>query len=339
MNRDYSYDYLRAFSAIMIVLCHLCQGFGISSELGYYLGGTYVDVFLLLSAYLLGLRYRDKIRENPIGFLRKRTSRLIPTYYTYLSIAIVLIGIVCGIYSLTWKQIVGHYMFLNWFWVSSRIFESPLPQLGHLWFMSAILMGYVLVTLYALALRNSRIARTNGFWILFLVIAACISSLLTSKIRMMVYPCTASFFFILIFYKGKGIMDYLRRMPAFMMISLLVICNWGGVMYYLLGGYDYPLFIFWINLINAFLWIGASPIIFKRNSTPFVVKFISTISFEIYLIHHPFCLGYFSLIRFMPVWMAIPSVLILSIVLGYGLNKISSSVSNLFCKQKNKVLD
>ncbi|MCM1138933.1 MAG: acyltransferase family protein [Muribaculum sp.] len=228
MNRDYSYDYLRAFAAIMIVLCHICQGFGLSAELGYYLGGTYVDVFLLLSAYLLGVKYRDKIGDNPVGFLRKRTSRLIPTYYIYLAIVILLSLILFGGNAFTWKQTVGHFLFLNWFWYDARIFESPLPQLGHLWFMSAILMGYVCVALYGMIIKKSRLIRSNGFWIVFLISAACISSLLTSKIRMMVYPCTASFLFILIFYKGKEIMIYIRKMPAPIMISLLIISNLGG---------------------------------------------------------------------------------------------------------------
>lgn len=126
-NRDYSYDWLRAFSAIMIVLCHICQGFGINTSLGYYLGGTYVSVFLILSAYLLGEHHRERIANAPWRFLKTRMNRLVPTYYTYLTVTFIIIG-TCGLGHLTLKQTVGHYMFLNWFIPSTRIYQSPLPQ-------------------------------------------------------------------------------------------------------------------------------------------------------------------------------------------------------------------
>lgn len=101
-SRDYSYDWLRAFSAIMIVLCHICQGFGISTSLGYYLGGTYVCVFLLLSAYLLGEHHRERISATPWLFLKSRMKRLCTTYYTYLTLLFIVIGL-CGLGHLALK--------------------------------------------------------------------------------------------------------------------------------------------------------------------------------------------------------------------------------------------
>lgn len=228
MTRDYSYDFLRAFAAIMIVLCHICQGFGLSAELGYYLGGTYVDVFLLLSAYLLGLSSRDRIADNPGNFMMKRSSRLIPTYYTFLTITFIVILLFIGWDSLSLKQILGHYLFLNWFWPTSRIFEAPLPQIGHLWFMSCILFGYLSVVVWSVAAKKITILNTDKAWGAYVLIWTIISTLITMKIRFAVYPCTVMLGFMLLFFRGKEIMAYIRRINSRILVASLIISNMGG---------------------------------------------------------------------------------------------------------------
>lgn len=227
-ERDYSYDSLRAFSAIMIVLCHICQGFGLSVELGYYLSGTYVNVFLLLSAYLFGLSNRDKIRKHYGSFLKKRIARLIPSYYLFLIFVIAFIGIFIGMHYLNLKQIMGHFLFLNWLWPASRIYDYPLPQIGHLWFMSAILVGYISVVVWAVILNWVPTMDKSRYYKIFVIVSVALSSCLTYKSHMMIYPCSAILFFILIFYKGKEMMDSIRKLPNWMLVSLLIMCNLGG---------------------------------------------------------------------------------------------------------------
>lgn len=228
MTRDYSYDYLRAFAAIMIVLCHICQGFGISAELGYYLGGTYVDVFLLLSAYLLGLTSRNKIADNPWQFMRKRCYRIIPTYYSFLTINFIIILVLIGWNSLSVNQVIGHYLFLNWFWKASRVCEPPLPQIGHLWFMSCIIFGYLSVVAWSMVANRIKILKTDGAWKVYFLIWVVIATILTLRIRFAVYPCTVMLGFMLLFFRGKEIMNHIRILNPKALVSLLVISNTGG---------------------------------------------------------------------------------------------------------------
>lgn len=329
-NHYYSYDYLRAFSIIMIVLCHICHGFGLSSEIGWYLGGTFVDVFLLLSAYLLGLSSSKNIETDPCGFIRKRTGRIVPTYYTFLTISFLLIILFIGWNYLSLKQIAGHYLFLNWFWESSRISTAPLPQLGHLWFMSCIIFAYLMVLIWALIKDKFNFLNSTVSWVLYFAILSIIATFATMKIRFAVYPFTVIIGFMILFYKGKEIMDWVRRLNKVLLISLLLICNLIGVIYYLLGGYEFPTLVFWINLINACLWIATAPVIFKPKKPLRAVLFISAISFEIYLIHHPFCLGTYSLKQFMPVWLAIICVFTIGIIGGWILNKTTIYVLKTF---------
>lgn len=227
-HHNYSYDYLRAFSAIMIVLCHIFMGFGINAEIGYYLGGTYVDVFLLLSAYLLGLSSRNKIANQPWQFMKKRCGRLVPTYYSFLTITFLLILTLIGSDALSSKQIIGHYLFLNWFYPSSRIESIPLPQIGHLWFMSCIMLGYFIVVVCSLILKRFPSLNNKNNWFFYFSLWALISTFITMRVRFAVYPCTVVLAFVLLFFKGREIMDYVRKLRPAILISLLVICNMGG---------------------------------------------------------------------------------------------------------------
>ncbi len=328
-RHNYSYDYLRALAAVMIVFCHIFTGFGIKSEIGFYLGGTFVDVFLLLSAYLMGLSSADKIISKPGQFLKKRTGRIIPTYYTYLSITLLIIVLFLGIDAISGKQAISHYLFLNWFWKSSRIVDAPLPNLGHLWFMSCILLGYISIVVWSQVLRRFPSLNSNKSWILFFAFWAIVSTLIILKVRIAVYPCTVFMAFVLLFFKGRVIMDYIRKLRPAILISLLVICNMGGVIYYLFGGYDYPSIMFWINLLNACLWIATAPMIFNSEKISKFVAFLSAISFEIYLIHHPFCLSAYSLAQYMPIWLAIICVFAIAIAGGWLLCITTSALLSI----------
>lgn len=330
MNKhDYSYDYLRAFAAIMIVCCHVCQGFGLSREVGYYLGGTFVDLFLLLSAYLLGLSSREKVADAPRVFLQKRTVRLIPTYYTFLTVSFLIIILFIGIDNLSIPQVAGQYLFLNWFWVGARIDTPPFPQLGHLWFMSCIITGYLLIICISQLIKKFPALDKGYAWKIFGVGIGIVATMATMRFRVLVYPFTVLLGFTILFFRGREIMLRIRNLNHAMLVILLAIGNMGGVFYYISGGYNYPQFYFWINLTNAVLWIATAPIIFNTDRIPRVVLFISSISFEIYLLHHPFCLGCYSLKHYMPIWAAAICVFIIALSGGWLLSQLTAIILKL----------
>ena len=81
-TRDNTYDYLRVISTLMIVTCHFLYANPPLFFLGTYLS-TYVEVFFIMSALLLGFKY-SKIVLTWDNFLKKRINRLISSYYPYL---------------------------------------------------------------------------------------------------------------------------------------------------------------------------------------------------------------------------------------------------------------
>lgn len=322
-TKDYSYDWLRAFSAIMIVLCHICQGFGISPNLAYYLGGTYVSVFLVLSAYLLGKRYSEYIINFPFDFLKKRVIKLVPTYYTYLIILFFIIAVFTGREYLSIQQIIGHFLFLNWFVPSIRIYSAPLPQLGHLWFMSAIISAYVSVVIFSKI--HSNIAKyIKNFWTIYMLITFCVGIYLCDLSRHFIYPSIILVLFPSLFYNGDKFIGLIRNASNRVLITTLLISNLVSIIGFYHGLYENSSVLFIAITINAILWIASAPILFYRRKTT-IPTFISMISFEIYLIHHPFCLGYYSLSKYMSTEYAVIGVFIISIVLGY--------ILHLLCKK------
>lgn len=320
MMHDYSFDYLRAVSAVMIVVCHICQGFGLNPELGFYLGATFVSVFLILSAYLWGLRHRDGIFESPTGFLVSRLGKLCPTYYIFLTISFLLISFFIGVWNMSPMEVLGHFLFLNWFVTSTRIDSAPLPHMGHLWFMSCIIMAYSIITVmaYCFIFRNKSI----GFWSSYLFLALLAGSSLCAVSRIFIYPSVVLTLFPPFFFKGKELIELTHKVSRKYLIKLFVIINVVTITAFQFGLRNNPVLVYISITITAFLWIVCTPLIFNRERIPSWIAFISAISFEMYLIHHPFCLGTYSLSKYFPTWLSIPMVFAISIVGGYSLNRL-----------------
>lgn len=250
--------------------------------------------------------------------------RLCTTYYTYLTLLFIVIGL-CGLGHLALKQVVGHYIFLNWFLPPTRIYQSPLPQLGHLWFMSCIVWAYLIITLLPLILGF--VKRTNKFWLYSTIGWFVCGTLLCSYSRYFIYPSVVLSLYPLVFFKGNVVFSYIRRVPRLILVVILLLCNLGTIVGFQYGLYENPPLVFGTITINSMCWIAATPVIFNRKHIPKAVAFISTISFEIYLVHHPFCLGHYSLANYMPTWMAVIIVFTISVVLAYLLSLLVKIVT------------
>lgn len=134
MNRLVVFDYIRGMSILGIVLCHCCYGINGMSFLGHFLGSTFNIIFLILSAFLLGLSWKNKqCKAYDVTFLKHRIGKLAYTYYPFLVFMFVFLaftGYYIGI-----KDWLMHIFFLPWF--------DKLPGFGHLWFVTMIVFCYI----------------------------------------------------------------------------------------------------------------------------------------------------------------------------------------------------
>ena len=129
-----SLNILRAVSILCILIGHGCLQVGYE-PVGRFCGYLFVQIFFLLSAYLLGIKYGSM----PIGlsFLVKRWKRLSVVYYPFLIIVICSIMLLGG--NVTWKNIFTHFTYTNYF-LQDTLLGVPF---GHLWYISMMMLCYV----------------------------------------------------------------------------------------------------------------------------------------------------------------------------------------------------
>ena len=139
MIKDYSISFTRMVAFLFIIACHLLQHFFQSNLAWVFNVG--VQMFLVISGYLYGGRERFlSITGEPIGFLKKCTSKIMKKYLSYLIVLMAL---------LTITQSGGNSFleFLQWL-----IFREPIHGYGHNWYIPYILMCYFLTPIILLYL-------------------------------------------------------------------------------------------------------------------------------------------------------------------------------------------
>ena len=85
-NKIYSLQYLRAFAALWVLLTHVLQELGIRPNGVLFAGQWGVDIFFLLSGFIIYLTTRD--HSSWKAFAIKRVFRIYPAYWLCLIIYI-----------------------------------------------------------------------------------------------------------------------------------------------------------------------------------------------------------------------------------------------------------
>lgn len=276
-----SLNILRAVSIVGIIIGHGCLQMGYE-PVGRFCGYLFVQIFFLLSAYLLGMKYGSTPIE--FRFLVKRWKRLSVVYYPFLIIVVCSILLLGG--SVTWKNILTHITYTNYF-LQDTMYGVPF---GHLWYISMMMLCYVSL----LAIRKKTFFLFYGWWLLVLLVVTlgvcivCIENHIPSRIPIVVAS------YLVVFKRAKDICSWfnmLRNRPMYI-YTFAILCN-----IICLG-----LFLFWnlndrllirdtVVLITAGSWLLFFLTALSDAKCGKVFGFISTISFELYLIHHPFVLG------------------------------------------------
>ncbi len=133
-NRIIALDYLRVIATFGIIICHSCYEFPGKEFIGRLMGLTFNYVFVVLSAFLLGLAWIKNVKPvYGYRYLRKRVGKLSKVYYVYL--AILFLFLICTGGSVSIKNIITHILYLPWF--------DKIDGYGHLWFMTMIVICYV----------------------------------------------------------------------------------------------------------------------------------------------------------------------------------------------------
>lgn len=141
MRRNYYFaTWLRAFSAILILLCHYM---GESSNLYiHHIGEIFsigVSCFLILSGFLFGTQ-QNKFEGDIWIWYKKRLKRI------YIPL-IIFVAILLTVYLIQGEEI----SIVNWLVLASGMkgFHGGIKGAGHTWFVTAILLCYFATPLIA----------------------------------------------------------------------------------------------------------------------------------------------------------------------------------------------
>ena len=139
----------------LIVLCHIAQCFDLRIA---YLLNVGVQVFFFMSGFLYG---RLEITGFPFDFYKKRFVKVFLPYYIFLAIVIVVYALF-KLYKFDAQQILLYLLNLQWF-------STPIDGLNHLWFLTVLMVGYLL-TPWA-----KRLLDKHPVWFTLVFVVCCVA--------------------------------------------------------------------------------------------------------------------------------------------------------------------
>jgi peptidoglycan/LPS O-acetylase OafA/YrhL len=318
MEKINSFEYLRVIAIMCIVIDHYIGG-----PIGRYLGETFICVFFCLSALLFGLKWEKAGRPkySYYSFLYPRILRILVAYYPFLIVSLILLQLLYIPFSLT--DTLMNFALLSWF--------SKLPYLGHLWFLTMIVMCYVMFVLLSKVHIYINYIR--------LALLLCFSLFLQVIVQEQGLP---GYVFLMLFYSGllflkaDKFLDIIKEIKLGQFLLAYLIINTFALMCFYNGVFEYsPVLSKWLGTICGFSNVILFIKIFDNAKQNNLIKAFSIISFEIYLVHNPLCaLKPFLIDYFNSPSFAFVVFCVITIVCAIILNKISKFIINNFISTK-----
>lgn len=328
--RFFYLDYIRVIAIICIVVCHCCFEFNEIIWLGRYLGQIFNSIFLCLSAFLFGLKFKkEDYRKFHKEFIWLRLKRLSITYYPFLIIMFIFLTATNQPYNLT--DVILHVLYLAWF--------DKLIGFEHLWFLTIIVFCYISIYLYSKLWHISIFNKIFAIKKINLILLCLILYLISTQINLLHLPGQFILYiglYLFIFSNADQILHYIKTMKRLKAITLFLLTNIPIIFcYYSFNIFDYKNISYALSIICASSFFIFLVNTFQNIKETKYVSFISNISFEIYLIHHVLSFGEYSIYKLMKVDFitGFILVLIISIIIGYIFHRFSNYITkNIFKK-------
>ncbi len=291
----------RLIAMSLIITCHVLQWFSHPLALWFNSG---VQIFFIISGFLYG--NRDIAR--PIGFIYKNGCKILIPCWLFL--CTVLISFTC----------FGFELPTGMKFVRVVLLADTLSGLGHLWFVSDILFCYLMVPLLD-CLKKSFIRMTERNFIAHVSVLFMIIAIIGFGYRPHVKPtsiiCFMTGYFLAVFQarfgtaRGRTLEFGLMIMGggAFLLRVVYEICPWQGY----LGRIYLACFEYLKVGIGVFLFLAMKNYVSCSNNL--LLRFSDRYSYSIYLTHHVFILGPFSLMGSFRTCIFIPFATVLSAIL------------------------
>ncbi len=268
-------SYARVLAMFFIVACHILQAF--ESDWAFVLN-VGVQMFFFISGFLYGRK--DKLEVGQ--FFKSRLEKVYLPYVLYTAIAVATMCLVLGL-SVTWQQILCYLFNIQGF------IKNPIAGLNHLWFLSVLMVGYLLTPIVRKALNRNRLVT-----IACLIVIQLIEYLWLQK-KYAMFTWIMLYLLGIIF--GSADFKYAKRIGALSIpATTILLLLLPSVSSFTLPKYSVWLHVFLAVSVLAVIYMATNLFLKYYNSEPRWIKWVDSHSYEIYLTHHLYILGPCSLL-------------------------------------------
>lgn len=329
--RDPRISTIRLISLIMIITCHILQGLNYELAFWFNLG---VQIFFFISGYLYGNRTNTSINLRE-WYTKQYFKIVIPVAILVLYSAI----IDRFVYNISYSKllILGNLLGLGGFY-------GTLTTLSHTWFISYILICYLVTPLLQRInytnMKEKEIAKTllSLALLLFLFQFFGVSQINSAWI----FNYILGLFFGNCYIKNKR--SYKRFVITIVSISIIVLIPRLLLQYSLslsnniLDHFKEYIFNWSHMLLGSSIFLVLYHVLGKFNlKYNRVLEFSDTNSYYIYLVHQIFILNHLSILNFTSnIFINIFLILCASIVSGLALKYLTKVIDNLLISRTQK---
>lgn len=297
---------VRVFAMALIVSCHVAQCYDLQIAWILNVG---VQMFFFMSGFLYG---KVDIPSSPFAFYKKR---FVKVYLPYLFWVVLVVSVyaIFHLYKPNFWQMVLYLFNLQWF-------STPIDGLNHLWFLTVLMVGYLLTPWVKRLLKKTPLIFISVFLI------CCVVEFLIVKKFYSFFAWVALYFMGLLYgsFYSKKLSNIVLAVSAVILIGL-------GTLYVSdrLALVDYRYFNIWLHwMLGLFLFVllfRVLPHLVKSDKKYAAVLHFDHISYEVYLTHHPLILGPLSMMFITDSsWLNILLMLVAVYILSRILNLVSS---------------
>ena len=308
----------------MILTCHYLLFSGANSGLGRYLGGTGTMIFFLISALLYGNKYNSDnylVANEPqfefVKFVKRRIIKIGSSLYPFLFL-LCLLFVVFGV-NFSWIDVGLNFAFLGYF--------GKLPGNGHLWFITVLMACYLeMAVLIKIRPNKSSFAWTFLATMVFLMF-------LGERLHVPGGAFIHLGFFGFMFLKSHWFYKKTQEIVWWQSLAIIVF-NAACILFELNGLFEQSRA--WHFLLTDICGLSLLALLLRylpkqHNNW---VAFLSSISLEIYLIHHTLCAGpiirvtswsYCHIINF-------AAMVIISVLFAFILHYVAQLLSKMMAK-------
>ncbi len=294
---------IRVFAMVLIVLCHIAQCYDMQVA---WLLNVGVQIFFFMSGFLYG---KLELPSSPFAFYKKRFVKVYLPYFVWVTL-IVSVYVLFNLYKPNKRQIVLYLFNLQWF-------ATPIDGLNHLWFLTVLMVGYLLTPWVKRFLKKYPL-----FCVLAFVIGCVVEFVIIKKFYSL-------FAWVALYFAGMlyGAFDSKKLSNVVLLVAgvFLIVMGMSFKIDWLTQ-VEYRYHSIWLHwALGLFLFAALYRVlsqIIKSDKKFVALKHWDQISYEVYLTHHPLILGPLSMMfitrySLVNVLLMLMTVYVLSRVLHY----------------------